>query len=118
MSMLAVRDLTVSIGPSANPVDIVAGATFAIERGEILGLVGESGSGKSITSLGVMGLLPSPGPRVRLDVRDLVERWRRRERDELGVPVVGAGGSARGIAFAMRPMPGADHGPELELYVK
>src|SRR5947209_6981445 len=64
--MLAVHDLTVSVGPSISPVDIVAGATFAIPRGEILGLVGESGSGKSITSLAVMGLLPSPGPYVRL----------------------------------------------------
>ena len=64
--MLTVRELTVSIGPNARPVDIVSGATFAIERGEILGLVGESGSGKSITSLAIMGLLPKPGPRVRL----------------------------------------------------
>ena len=64
--MLTVRDLTVSIGPATGTVDIVSGATFSIDRGEILGLVGESGSGKSITSLAIMGLLPKPGPRVRL----------------------------------------------------
>jgi oligopeptide/dipeptide ABC transporter ATP-binding protein len=40
-TLLAVRDLSFSIGP-----------------GEILGLVGESGSGKSITSLAIMRLLP------------------------------------------------------------
>jgi oligopeptide/dipeptide ABC transporter ATP-binding protein len=84
--MLAVHDLTISIGPSASPVDIVTGATFAIPRGEILGLVGESGSGKSITSLAVMGLLPSPGPyvrlgRVELDGTDIttLQPWQRVE---------------------------------------
>ena len=33
--------------------------SFSIAPGEVLGLVGESGSGKSITSLAIMGLLPS-----------------------------------------------------------
>ena len=63
--MLSVRDLTVSIGPETAPVDIVAGVSFGLAKGEILGLVGESGCGKSMTSLAVMGLLPQPGPRVR-----------------------------------------------------
>ena len=40
--MVAVRDLSFSIAP-----------------GEVLGLVGESGSGKSVTSLALMGLLPT-----------------------------------------------------------
>jgi oligopeptide/dipeptide ABC transporter ATP-binding protein len=82
--MLAVRDLTVSVGPTAKPADIVSGVSFAIERGEILGLVGESGSGKSITSFAIMGLLPKPGPRVsrgriELDGRDVTELqpWQR-----------------------------------------
>jgi oligopeptide/dipeptide ABC transporter ATP-binding protein len=84
--MLAVRDLTVSVGPTARPVDIVSGVSFAIARGEILGLVGESGSGKSMTSLAIMGLLPRPGPMVRLgrieldgsDVTEL-QPWQRVE---------------------------------------
>src|SRR3954454_24357857 len=63
--MLAVCDLTVSVGPETAPVDIVAGVSFGLAKGEILGLVGESGCGKSMTSLAVMGLLPQPGPRVR-----------------------------------------------------
>ncbi len=33
--------------------------SFSINAGEVLGLVGESGSGKSLTSLAIMGLLPS-----------------------------------------------------------
>src|SRR3569623_511645 len=63
--MLSVRDLTVSIGSDAAPVDIVSGVSFDIGKGEILGLVGESGCGKSMTALAVMGLLPQPGPRIR-----------------------------------------------------
>jgi oligopeptide/dipeptide ABC transporter ATP-binding protein len=63
--VLSVRDLTVSLGPETAPVDIVAGVSFELGKGEILGLVGESGCGKSMTSLAVMGLLPQPGPRIR-----------------------------------------------------
>jgi ABC-type dipeptide/oligopeptide/nickel transport system ATPase component len=63
--VLSVRDLTVSLGPEAAGVDIVAGVTFALSKGEILGLVGESGCGKSMTSLAIMGLLPQGGPRLR-----------------------------------------------------
>jgi len=37
--------------------------SFEVRRGEIVALVGESGSGKSITSLSILGLLPSPPAR-------------------------------------------------------
>ncbi|SFP23043.1 peptide/nickel transport system ATP-binding protein/oligopeptide transport system ATP-binding protein [Bradyrhizobium sp. Ghvi] len=84
--MLSVRDLTVSLGPETAPVDIVAGVSFDVAKGEILGLVGESGCGKSMTSLAVMGLLPQPGPRVRagrvvLDGSDVtqLQPWQRVE---------------------------------------
>lgn len=38
--------------------EAVAGVSFSIADGEILGLVGESGSGKSVTAMSVAGLLP------------------------------------------------------------
>lgn len=84
--MLSVHDLNVSLGPETAPVDIVAGVSFGLAKGEILGLVGESGCGKSMTSLAVMGLLPQPGPRIRagqvlLDGCDVtqLQPWQRAE---------------------------------------
>ncbi len=69
--MLAVNDLTVAVGPDSDPLDIVSGVSFAIGKGEVLGLVGEFGCGKSITSLAIMGLLPEFGPRVRAGAVEL-----------------------------------------------
>ena len=59
-ALLTVTDLKVAIGP-VSPLD---GVSFALDRGEILGLVGESGSGKSLTAMALMGLLPLCGGRV------------------------------------------------------
>lgn len=52
------------------------------------------------------------GPLVRLEIRDLVKRWRRRGSREFGVAIVADGDSATGIAFLWAP-----GGPKLELYV-
>ena len=54
MSLLAIDDLTVSIGS----VPILKGVSLGLARGEVLGIVGESGSGKSMTALSIMRLLP------------------------------------------------------------
>ncbi|MCQ1781408.1 ABC transporter ATP-binding protein [Neorhizobium galegae] len=56
--MLEVRNLSIAFKTSAGLKSAVRNIDFNIRPGEILGLVGESGSGKTITSLGVMGLLP------------------------------------------------------------
>src|SRR4051794_15378345 len=57
-SVLEVSDLTVSFPSEAGHVDAVRGLSYAVTRGEVLGIVGESGSGKSVSSMAVMGLLP------------------------------------------------------------
>ncbi len=60
MALLEVRDLSIDIH-GIRPLD---GISFAVAKGEILGIVGESGSGKSLTALSVMGLLPLIGGRI------------------------------------------------------
>lgn len=54
MTLLTVRDLTVSIG-AAHPVD---GVSLELAPGETFALLGESGCGKSLTALALMRLLP------------------------------------------------------------
>ena len=58
MPLLAVTDLRVRLATSRGPADAVRGVSFALERGDTLGLIGESGCGKSLTALALLGLLP------------------------------------------------------------
>ncbi len=60
-TVVDVRNLQVQFQTDEKRVLAVDGIDFTIKRGQTLGIVGESGSGKSITSLAVMGLVPSPG---------------------------------------------------------
>ncbi len=58
-------------------VKAVDDVSFAIQRGQTLGVVGESGSGKSVTSLTVMRLLPDrvaeiAGGTIRFQGQDLL----------------------------------------------
>ena len=57
-ALLDVHDLTVTFPSEAGPVEAVRGLSYSLAPGEVLGIVGESGSGKSVSSMGVMGLLP------------------------------------------------------------
>jgi oligopeptide/dipeptide ABC transporter ATP-binding protein len=57
--LLQVTDLNVRFPTDDGLVHAVRGVDYTLRSGEVLGIVGESGSGKSVTSLAVMGLLPS-----------------------------------------------------------
>jgi peptide/nickel transport system ATP-binding protein len=58
MSLLDVRNLTVSFPTDTTTVNAVRGMTFHVGPGEVVALVGESGSGKSASAMAVVGLLP------------------------------------------------------------
>jgi peptide/nickel transport system ATP-binding protein len=55
--LLRVEDLTIEFRTRSGTVQAVDGVTFALHRGETMGLVGESGSGKSVTAYAIMGVL-------------------------------------------------------------
>ncbi|WP_439852980.1 ABC transporter ATP-binding protein [Pseudomonas syringae] len=56
-TVLSVSDLTVRFAGA--PANVVDGVSFTVKRGKTLAIVGESGCGKSVTSMGLMGLLPA-----------------------------------------------------------
>ncbi|MGL6112057.1 MAG: ATP-binding cassette domain-containing protein, partial [Rubrivivax sp.] len=72
--LLEVTDLRVTLQTSRGPANALRGVSFAMQRGETVGLIGESGCGKSITALALMGLLPDGarvGGSIRFDGREL-----------------------------------------------
>jgi peptide/nickel transport system ATP-binding protein len=59
--ILKIRNLQVTFFTEEKPLIAVDSIDFQLQRGQTLGIVGESGSGKSVTSLAIMGLIPTPG---------------------------------------------------------
>ncbi len=70
-------------------IKAVDGVSYAVRRGETLGVVGESGCGKSVTALSIMRLVASPpgrvvGGSVHLEGRDLLRLSEREMEDVRG----------------------------------
>src|SRR5262245_22454827 len=65
--LLEARNLSTHFHTGRGLFRAVDGVSFTVDRGRTVGLVGESGCGKSVTSLSVMGLVPSPPGRVEAD---------------------------------------------------
>lgn len=62
--VLKVRDLETTFFTDDGNVAAVDHISFSMREGEVLGIVGESGCGKSVTSLSIMGLVPSPPGKI------------------------------------------------------
>ena len=65
--LLEVRNLRTWFDTDRGLFRAVDGISFDVPRGRSVGLVGESGCGKSVTSLSLMGLVPSPPGQVTAD---------------------------------------------------
>lgn len=88
--LLQLQDLVVHYRTRQGDISAVAGVSFAVRRGEALGLVGESGCGKTTIALAVLKVLPDNalilGGQLYFDGMDLVPlgeaemrsiRWKR-----------------------------------------
>ena len=76
-ALLEVRDLRTHFVTDGGEFAAVDGVSFSVDAGRTLAIVGESGCGKSVTSLSIMGLVPSPpgriaGGSIRFEGRELI----------------------------------------------
>ncbi len=62
--ILEIKELQTSFFTDEGVIPSVDRISFEVKKGEILGIVGESGCGKSVTSLSILGLVPSPPGRI------------------------------------------------------
>lgn len=67
--MLQVKHLNISFLGESGQNEVVHDISFSLNESEILGIVGESGSGKSVTSLSLMGLLPTKMSKITGEIR-------------------------------------------------
>ena len=58
--ILEIKDLCVEFKTVEGTVKAINHLNYTLHKGEKLGIVGESGSGKSVSSLGIMQLIPNP----------------------------------------------------------
>ena len=91
MSLLEIRNLTVTFPTARGPLLAVEGLDLDVGEGEVMGIVGESGSGKSVAMLAVMGLIRPPGRTtadvLRFDGIDLLRLSPRARRGLVGKDV-------------------------------
>ena len=74
-NLVEVKNLEGSFFTYAGEVKAVRGISYNLKPGEVMGIVGESGSGKSVSSYGLMGIIPEPGKviggRILFEGRDV-----------------------------------------------
>tara|TARA_R110002111_G_C6005833_1_gene373859 strand:- start:4932 stop:5930 length:999 start_codon:yes stop_codon:yes gene_type:complete len=87
--ILEVSELQVEFKTRSGVARVLDNIGFSLSSGETLGIVGESGCGKSMTSLSIMGLVPTPpgrivGGTIRLNGEDLLKASEARMREIRG----------------------------------
>jgi len=85
MSLLEVKDLSISFSSRAGRVHAVNNVALLIDEGQLLGVAGESGCGKTTTSLSIPRLLPEnasvDGGEILFGGEDLLKKSEKEMRD-------------------------------------
>ena len=88
MSLLEIRNLSVSFATRSGAFKAVDGVDLTVDQNDVVAVVGESGSGKSVAMLAVMGLLPwtatVTADTLSFDGRDLLHMGARERRSIVG----------------------------------
>jgi len=88
MTLLEIRNLTVSFETASGRFEAVKGLDIDVHPAQVLAIVGESGSGKSVAMLGVMGLLPKmahvKADIMRFEGKDLLSLTKKQRRHIIG----------------------------------
>jgi peptide/nickel transport system ATP-binding protein len=83
-----VRDLRVEFPTRHGTLTALDGISFAVDKGERLGIVGESGAGKSVAAFAILNLLSRPGRigggSITFEGRDLTKLSRQQMRSVRG----------------------------------
>ncbi|WP_245435582.1 ATP-binding cassette domain-containing protein [Microvirga calopogonii] len=87
--LLDVWGLSVRFDGPPKGVNVVEDLSFSVSKGKTLCIVGESGCGKSVTSIALVGLLPTPPARIvagsaMFDGQDLLTLTERERADLRG----------------------------------
>jgi oligopeptide/dipeptide ABC transporter ATP-binding protein len=87
--LLEIKNLTLAFNTERGQIRPVQQIDFCVYPGQTVALVGESGCGKSVTSLSILGLIPSPpgeviGGEIFFDGRDLLKLTERQMRQVRG----------------------------------
>ncbi|MEW5910355.1 MAG: ABC transporter ATP-binding protein [Thermodesulfobacteriota bacterium] len=82
--LLSIEDLRIEFDTFEGTAHVLDGVSFAMGRGETMGLVGETGCGKSITAKAVLRLLPEPPARIASgNIRFMGEDLLRKQEGEM-----------------------------------
>lgn len=91
MSLLEIENLNITIDTMRGTLQAIDNVSLHVDKGETLGIVGESGSGKSLTSLAVIGLLPTvakvTADKLSFGGRDLLAMPEREKRKLRGAKI-------------------------------
>ncbi|MDT8273304.1 MAG: ABC transporter ATP-binding protein [Desulfomonilia bacterium] len=86
--LLQLEDVVIRFALRFGDLTAVDGVSFALDKGQRLGLVGESGAGKSVTGFSIINLISKPGyiasGRILFEGRDLAHLDEKEMRDIRG----------------------------------